>query len=84
MSIITVSQNGRVTIPADIRKKLKIKKGTELYFMEKDDGIFMTASYAAFIAQMKGSIKSRHGSVSAFLLKERKKDTTMMEAKYKF
>jgi AbrB family looped-hinge helix DNA binding protein len=38
---VTVGKRGRITIPAELRKKHKIKEGTRLKVIEKADGIFL-------------------------------------------
>lgn len=41
---IKVSQKGQVSIPTDIRKKMKIKKGDDLVMMVKDSKIILEKS----------------------------------------
>lgn len=41
---IKVSQKGQVSIPTDIRKKMKIKKGDDLVMMVKDSKIVLEKS----------------------------------------
>lgn len=41
---IKVSQKGQVSIPTDIRKKMKIKKGDDLIMMVKDSKIVLEKS----------------------------------------
>ena len=41
---IKVSQKGQVSIPTDIRKKMKIKKGDDLVMMVKDSKIILKKS----------------------------------------
>jgi AbrB family looped-hinge helix DNA binding protein len=36
-----VTTRGRVTIPAELRKKLKIKPGTKIAFIDEGDGVRM-------------------------------------------
>ncbi len=41
MNTRKVFSNGRVTIPAEIRKKYGIKAGTNVFFKEEKDGIVL-------------------------------------------
>ncbi|MGL4209540.1 MAG: AbrB/MazE/SpoVT family DNA-binding domain-containing protein [Candidatus Adiutrix sp.] len=41
MELAKVTSNGQVTIPMAIRKRLGIKDGGKLLFIEKPDGIFV-------------------------------------------
>ena len=38
MNLAKLSANGQVTIPAEIRKKLNLKKGDKILFIERSDG----------------------------------------------
>ena len=78
---ITVKQNGIITLPAALRKKLHLITGSKLLVETRGNGIFMMPADFGYISRMKGSIKAG-GSVSEFLLRERKKDTAIMEAKW--
>ncbi|MDP3988384.1 MAG: AbrB/MazE/SpoVT family DNA-binding domain-containing protein [Candidatus Levybacteria bacterium] len=42
MTLSAMQEKGQVTIPADIRKKLGLKKGDLIGFMETDEGIVIT------------------------------------------
>jgi AbrB family looped-hinge helix DNA binding protein len=37
----TITEKGTVTIPAEIRKKYKLKKGSRVKFVETDEGILL-------------------------------------------
>ncbi len=37
----TITEKGTVTIPAEIRKKYKLKKGSRVKFIETDEGILL-------------------------------------------
>ncbi|HRU40111.1 MAG TPA: AbrB/MazE/SpoVT family DNA-binding domain-containing protein [Candidatus Goldiibacteriota bacterium] len=84
MYTITVTQKGQVVIPAKLRKKLNIKKGTKLIVREEDGGIFMAPSGRSYVSKLRGMFKSNDGeSATEFLLRERAEDTAMMEKKWK-
>ncbi len=49
MDIARVTSNGQITIPADIRRRLNIKDGDKVLFMESDEGVLMfNSSVVAF------------------------------------
>ncbi|MBC7113820.1 MAG: AbrB/MazE/SpoVT family DNA-binding domain-containing protein [Candidatus Methanomethyliales bacterium] len=37
----TITEKGTVTIPAEIRKKYKLRKGSRIEFVETDEGILL-------------------------------------------
>jgi AbrB family looped-hinge helix DNA binding protein len=82
MYTITVTQKGQVVIPAGIRKKLRIKKGTKLLVHEDENDIVMTPADAGYISRMRGSLRSR-GSMTEYLLNERAEEYGAMEKKWK-
>ena len=41
MEIAKVTSNGQITIPSDIRRRLNIKDGDKVLFLESDDGVLM-------------------------------------------
>jgi AbrB family looped-hinge helix DNA binding protein len=82
MYTITVTQKGQVVIPAKLRLKLHIKKGTKLLVKESDNGILMTPADYGYISRMRGSLKTK-GSMTEFLLNERAEDYARMEKKWK-
>ncbi len=38
MNLAKISTNGQVTIPIEIRRKLKLKAGDKILFLERDNG----------------------------------------------
>ena len=62
MNLAKVSANGQVTVPIDIRKKLHLKEGDKLLFIERDGEIVINnASVAAIVraqAAFAGAAKS--------------------------
>ncbi len=38
MNLAKVSSNGQITVPVDIRRKLNIKEGDRIIFLEKPNG----------------------------------------------
>ncbi len=82
MYTITVSQKGQVVLPAPLRRKYNLKKGSKLLVKDERAGILIAPAGADHISRMRGSIKAE-GSVTEFLLKERAEDYAMMEKKWK-
>ncbi len=79
---ITVTQKGQVVIPARLRKKYNIKKGTKLMVKEEENGILMLPEGKSYISQMRGSLKSKE-SMTEYLLNERAAEYSEMERKWK-
>lgn len=42
LRLSTIQEKGQVTIPADIRKKLGLKKGDLVAFIETDEGVLIS------------------------------------------
>jgi len=53
MEIAKVTSNGQITIPADIRRRLNIKDGDKVLFLEGDDGVLMLNSSMIALKQSK-------------------------------
>ncbi len=47
-----VTSNGQITIPADIRRRLSIKDGDKVLFMESDEGVLMLNSSMIALRQL--------------------------------
>ena len=82
MYTITVTQKGQVVIPAKLRLKMHIKKGTKLNVKESEEGIVMTPVDTGYISKMRGALKTE-GSMTEFLLNERAEEYAAMEKKWK-
>ena len=41
MEIAKVTSNGQITIPSDVRRRLNIKDGDKVLFMESSEGVLM-------------------------------------------
>jgi len=82
MYTITVTQKGQVVIPAGLRKKLNIKKGTKLLVKEEENGIFMSPADTDNISKMRGALKSDE-SMTGYLLRERAAEYAQMDKKWK-
>jgi AbrB family looped-hinge helix DNA binding protein len=73
MTTITVTTKGQVVIPAKIRKKMNIKKGTKLLVVEKEQEIVLKPVTSAYFAGIAGILPTK-GKLTRALLEERAKD----------
>ena len=56
MEIAKVTSNGQITIPSDIRKRLSIKDGDKVLFMEGDGGVLMFNSSMIALKQFQNDM----------------------------
>jgi AbrB family looped-hinge helix DNA binding protein len=75
-----VTTKGQLVIPARIRRKLGIKPGTKVCFVERGGEIIFQPVTKEYIRSVCGMLKS-HTSVTQELLTDRKKDKEREEAK---
>lgn len=54
-----VNAKGQVVIPADIRDRFEIKRGTKVAFIEDQGRLFLQPVTDAFIESMRGSLAKR-------------------------
>jgi AbrB family looped-hinge helix DNA binding protein len=73
MTIITATEKGQVVIPADIRKKHHIKKGTKLAVFEKDDEIILKLLFKDPVKEARGFFKGGKSALEA-LMADRKEE----------
>ncbi|MDR1453008.1 MAG: AbrB/MazE/SpoVT family DNA-binding domain-containing protein [Candidatus Margulisbacteria bacterium] len=57
MNLAKVSANGQVTVPIEIRKKLQIKDGDKLLFIERDNEIMISNASSIAIIQAQDAFK---------------------------
>ncbi|MEW5785238.1 MAG: AbrB/MazE/SpoVT family DNA-binding domain-containing protein [Bacillota bacterium] len=57
MEIAKITSKGQITIPVDIRKKLNLKDGDKVIFIEDGDKIFFTNAAKLTFANMQKDIK---------------------------
>jgi AbrB family looped-hinge helix DNA binding protein len=55
MNLAKVSINGQVTVPIEIRRKLQIKEGDKLLFIERNGEIVINNASATAIVQAQGA-----------------------------
>lgn len=73
METAYVTSKGQLVIPARIRKRLGIKPGTKVCFVERGNEILFQPVTKEYIKSVCGMLKS-DSSVTEELLKERAKD----------
>ncbi len=80
MEAAYVTTKGQLVIPARIRRKLGIKPGTKVCFVEREGEILFQPVTKEYIRNISGMLKS-DTSVTAELLDERKNDREREESK---
>jgi AbrB family looped-hinge helix DNA binding protein len=70
MATTVVTTKGQVVIPAKIRRKLNIRKGTRLYIEEGGDGLILKPVTPAYLEKVAGVLPTK-GKLSKALLQER-------------
>jgi AbrB family looped-hinge helix DNA binding protein len=71
-----VTTKGQLVIPARLRRRFGIKKGTTISFLEEGGRIAMQPVTRQFIRGLRGSFKGAPSALD-LLLKERKQDRTL-------
>lgn len=80
MDTAYVTAKGRLVIPTRLRRKLGIKPGTKVRFVERDNEIVFQPITKDYIRSVCGMLKSTT-SATKQLLDERKKDRERQEKK---
>jgi AbrB family looped-hinge helix DNA binding protein len=73
MDSVYVTTRGRIVIPARLRRKLGIKPGTKVCFIERGSDILFQPVTKQYIRSLCGMLKSKM-SITQELLKERRSD----------
>lgn len=71
MTVVKATVKGQILIPAPIRKKLAIVKGTPLRVFQEGDRILVEPVRADIVKEGRGMLKSR-GRVLKALIEDRK------------
>ncbi len=71
--ISKVTTKGQVVIPSRLRKKLGIRKGTQVVFVEDEKRIILQPLTPEFIRSLRGSLKGKPSALD-YLLEQRKRD----------
>lgn len=73
MTIVTTTEKGQVVIPADIRKRHNIAKGTKLAIFEKDNEIVIRPLFREPVKDARGFFKKGKSALQA-LMNDRKEE----------
>jgi AbrB family looped-hinge helix DNA binding protein len=65
MQTLRITARGQITIPAELRKKLKIKAGTRITWMEENGRLVLTP-IERLLDEIQGFLKPQPGQPSAF------------------
>jgi len=71
----TVTSKGQLVVPARLRRRFGIKKGTLISFLEDNGRIIVQPVTREFIRGLRGSLKEEPSAL-AVLLEERKRERT--------
>ncbi|HEY2546209.1 MAG TPA: AbrB/MazE/SpoVT family DNA-binding domain-containing protein [Candidatus Acidoferrum sp.] len=71
--IAIVAAKGRLAIPARLRRKYSIRKGTQVAFVEEENRIILQPITREFIRSLRGCL-GRESSALDILLEERRRD----------
>lgn len=77
-SVITIK--GQMVVPARIRRKLKIKKGTKVVIIEQEDGFVVRPLDRKYFEHFAGILPSK-GKATRALLEERRKEREREDAR---
>ena len=72
----TVSVKGQVVIPAPLRRRLGIKRGTVVSFLEENGHIVVQPVTREFIRRLRGSLKGGPSPLE-HLIEERRRDRVL-------
>ena len=56
MDLATITSKGQITIPADIRKKLKLKTGDKVFFVEEKGKIYFENASQVALGKLQEAI----------------------------
>lgn len=73
MAVVTSTVKGQIVIPADIRRKFNIKKGSRVNIYDEGDRIIVEPLLDDPIQKGRGMLKTR-GRILKALLEERKRE----------
>jgi AbrB family looped-hinge helix DNA binding protein len=73
MPVVKATEKGQVVIPAEIRKKYHISKGTRVIILDKDGEIVMKPLFAEPVKEAKGIFK-KGASALEVLIRDRREE----------
>jgi AbrB family looped-hinge helix DNA binding protein len=71
--VSTVTTKGQLVIPAKLRRKYAIRKGTQVAFLEEENRLVLQPLTPEFVKSLRGSLK-REPSALNLLLDDRKRE----------
>lgn len=73
MPVVRATEKGQVVIPAAIRKKYHISKGTKIIILDKDKEIIMRPLFKEPVKEAQGIFKKGHSALEV-LVKDRREE----------
>jgi AbrB family looped-hinge helix DNA binding protein len=80
MDTSVVTTKGQMVVPAKIRRKLKIKRGTRVVIIEQDDGFVVKPLDRKYFEHFAGILPTK-GKATKALLEERRKEREREDAR---
>jgi len=74
--VSTVTTKGQLVIPAKLRRKYAIRKGTQVAFLEEQNRLVLQPITPEFIRSLRGSV-GKDSSALATLLADRKRERNL-------
>ena len=71
--VSTVTTKGQLVIPAKLRRKYAIRKGTQVAFVEEENRLVLQPLTPEFVKSLRGSLKAAPSALK-LLLEDRKKE----------
>jgi len=71
--VSTVTTKGQLVIPAKLRRKYSIKKGTQVAFVEDENRLILQPLTPEFIRSLRGCL-GKDSKALEFLLEERRRE----------
>jgi AbrB family looped-hinge helix DNA binding protein len=71
--VSTVTTKGQLVIPAKLRRKYAIRKGTQVAFVEEENRLVLQPLTPEFVKSLRGSLKADPSALK-LLLEDRKKE----------
>lgn len=69
----TVTQKGQIVIPSKLRRKLGIRQGTQIAFIEEDERLVLQPLTTEYVKSLRGALKGGRSPLKT-LFEERKRD----------
>jgi len=73
MELAKISSKGQVTIPIEIRKKLKLKEGDKVLFLEDEEKIILKNSSLVALKEIQERMKDERGKEGLYSEEDVKK-----------